>query len=106
MRRGFVYLKYRCITAIMATPMSCVLYIERSWLLSYSWMVVVTSFGSSPEPNGAGSTYLRVVRSRQDTGSDAFSCFAWWNVARAFLLIYLRLHVDVEAENEQIRHHV
>src|ERR1700748_3263131 len=65
MRRGFVYLKYRCITAIIPTPMSCALYIDRSWLLSYSWMVVVTSFGASPEPSGAGSTYLRVVRSRQ-----------------------------------------
>src|SRR5271156_2191776 len=75
MRRGFVYLKYRCITAIMATPMSCALYIERSWLLSYSWMVVVTSFGSSPEPSWAGSTYLRVVRSRQDTRLDAIFLF-------------------------------
>src|SRR4051794_3600444 len=105
MRRGFVYFKYRCITAIIATPMSCALYIERSWLLSYSWMVVVTSFGSSPEPNGAGSTYLRVVRSRQDTKSDGFSYFAG-NIARTFLLRYLRLHVEVDAENEQIRHHV
>ena len=63
MTRGFVYLKYKCITAIIPTPINTDLYAALSWVWSYAAIVVVVSLGSSPDIGGAGSTYLSVVKS-------------------------------------------
>src|ERR1700733_11076135 len=87
-------------THIMPTPISCARISDRSWPRSYSAMVVVTALGSSAEPMGAGSTYLRTVMSARVSRSGR------GRVAPTVLLVDLQLAVVVDAEDDQVGGHV
>ncbi|KAL3702766.1 hypothetical protein TMatcc_000078 [Talaromyces marneffei ATCC 18224] len=93
-------------TAIMPTPMSWERISWRSCCLSYSMTVVVTGRGSSPEPIGAGSTYLSVVKSVIDESAADLHI---WNPSRGrytLLLADLGLDIEVDAQNEHVGHDV
>lgn len=70
--------------------------------------MVVTSFGSSDEPSGAGSTYLIVVKSSVIVVSSCY-CKSVLNTGGkqpTFLLVDLRLDVEVDTRDDQIGHHI
>ena len=62
----------------------------------------MTSLGSSPVPSWAGSTYLRVVRSDHVISLVEGSTVVRRQTVRTFLLVYLDLHVVVDAKDDQI----
>ena len=65
---------------------------------------MVMSFGSSAEPIGGGSTYLRVVRSAILTVSECKSSVE--RSTRTLLCVDLHLHVKVDAQDDEIGDHV
>ena len=98
---GFVYFMYRCMKPIIPIPINCDLYIPFNCCRSYEWTVVVMSLGSSAEPIGGGSTYLRVVRSC-NTAVSGRSTNRPERMRLTLLRVDLHLHVKVDAQNDEI----
>ena len=63
------------------------------------------SLGSSAEPIGGGSTYLSVVRSTSILVSYS-SGGRVWGITRTLLCVDFHLYVQVDAQDDEIRHHI
>ena len=66
---------------------------------------MVMSLGSSAEPIGGGSTYLRVVRSSRMVVSHGVGYRVWVD-KRTLLRVDFHLYVEVDAQDDEIRHHI
>lgn len=67
---------------------------------------MVTSLGSSAEPIGAGSTYLRVVRSVEVLLISAQLREMGDEFRYTLFRVNLLLHVEVDGRNDQVRNNV
>lgn len=63
------------------------------------------SFGSSAEPIGGGSTYLRVVRSC-NTAVSRQSTNRTMRTGLTLLRVDLHLHVEVDSQNDEVGDYV
>ena len=63
--------------------------------------MVVTSFGSSADPIGAGSTYLRVVRSGK---TISLRCSPLYTIVElTFPLVNLHVYQSIQSKDDQVR---